>query len=192
MNKAWNGKIKGLVSALLILNKVFWMRLKDSVLSSIYKSNIGKCGKNVKIMSGFYFRNPKSITIEDDVIIARNVSFTNGDIETGVINIKKGVSIDQSCLIDYSGNIIINEHAHIAFGTYISTHDHGLDYRNEPIGKPLEIGKNAFIGAKSIIMHNCTYIGKNSVVGTGSIVTKDVPDNVVVAGNPARVIKHIE
>ena len=75
-------------------------------------------------------------------------------------------------------------------GSYITTHDHGYDYRNKPTGKSLEIGENAFIGAKSVILFNCNRIGNNAVVGTGSVVTKDVPDNAIVAGNPARIIKY--
>lgn len=68
---------------------------------------------------------------------------------------------------------------------------HGFDYRNKPVGKALEIGEYAFIGSKSIIVHNCNYIGKHAVIGSGSVVTKDVPDFAVVAGNPARIIKYI-
>lgn len=74
----------------------------------------------------------------------------------------------------------------------ISTHDHGYDYKSELIGKSLEIGEHAFIGSRSSIMHNCNYIGKHAVVGTSSLVTKDVPDYAVVAGNPAQVIKYID
>ena len=54
----------------------------------------------------------------------------------------------------------------------------------------MEIGENAFIGAKSVILYNCNRIGKNTVIGVGSIVTKDVPDNAIVAGNPAKIIKY--
>lgn len=53
------------------------------------------------------------------------------------------------------------------------------------------IKKNAKIGANSTILPNVK-IGENSLVGAGSVVTKDVPDNVVVCGNPARIIKKIE
>ena len=49
--------------------------------------------------------------------------------------------------------------------------------------------KNSFVGAKSVIRENIT-IGKNVIIGAGSVVVKDVPDNVKVVGNPARFIKY--
>lgn len=57
--------------------------------------------------------------------------------------------------------------------------------------QPVAIGKNVFIGARSIIMKGVT-ICDGAVVGAGSVVTKDVPANAIVAGNPAKVIKMIE
>ncbi len=55
----------------------------------------------------------------------------------------------------------------------------------------VKICDNVFIGAESVILPGVT-VGNNVVIGAGSIVTKDVPDNVVVAGNPARVICSID
>lgn len=57
--------------------------------------------------------------------------------------------------------------------------------------KPVLIKKNAWIGARAIIMPGVT-IGENAVVGSGSVVTKDVPDNTIVVGNPARILRTIE
>ena len=52
------------------------------------------------------------------------------------------------------------------------------------------IEDNVFIGARSIIMKG-VHIGNGSVVGAGSVVTKDVPANVIVAGNPAKIVKYL-
>ena len=105
--------------------------------------------------------------------------------------IRQGVSIGDDCKIDFSGGVTIGKQAHVAHHVQITTHDHGYDYRNQPIGKALEIGEGAFIGSHSVILHNCNRIGKNAVIGTGSIVTKDVPDDAIVAGNPSRIIKYV-
>ncbi|OMJ21617.1 putative acetyltransferase [Smittium culicis] len=56
--------------------------------------------------------------------------------------------------------------------------------------RPIKIGDNVWIGGGAIILPGIT-IGNNSVVAAGSIVTKDVPENVVVAGNPAKFMKKI-
>ena len=58
------------------------------------------------------------------------------------------------------------------------------------ITNPVVIGANAWIAARSIVLPGVT-VGENSVVGAGSVVTKNVPPDVVCAGNPARVIKSI-
>ena len=55
--------------------------------------------------------------------------------------------------------------------------------------KPVLIGENCFIGMNSIVLKGTT-IGKNSIVGAGSVVCGKFPENVVIAGNPARIIKY--
>ena len=57
--------------------------------------------------------------------------------------------------------------------------------------KEIHIKKNTWIGARVNILPGVT-IGENAIVGTGSIVTRDVPDNAIVVGNPAKVVKMIE
>ena len=57
--------------------------------------------------------------------------------------------------------------------------------------KEIRIKKNAWIGARVSILPGVT-IGENAIVGTGSIVTKDIPDNAVAVGNPARVIRNLD
>ena len=57
--------------------------------------------------------------------------------------------------------------------------------------RPTEVGNNVFIGANSIILPNVR-IGNNCLIGAGSIVTKDIPDNSIVAGNPAKIIGNFD
>jgi len=89
--------------------------------------------------------------------------------------------------------ITIGDNVFITEGAQFITHDGGtLLFRDRvpdlEITKPIVIGNNVYMGLKTIIMPGVT-IGNNVVIGAGSIVTKDIPDNSVAAGVPARVIK---
>lgn len=59
------------------------------------------------------------------------------------------------------------------------------------IAKPITIGDNVWTGGNAVVMMGVT-IGRNAVIGAGSVVTKDIPDNAVAVGNPARVIRYID
>tara|TARA_Y100001960_G_C14776543_1_gene883563 strand:+ start:4507 stop:5112 length:606 start_codon:yes stop_codon:yes gene_type:complete len=81
-----------------------------------------------------------------------------------------------------------------ANGSYVSDADwHGIYKRAEPVGatKKVELKDNVWIGDRAVVGKGVT-IGENSIVGAGAIVVKDVPDNVVVGGNPARIIKDLD
>ena len=64
------------------------------------------------------------------------------------------------------------------------------DIRKNVSRRPVRIGDDCFIGANVIILKGTT-LGKNCVVGAGSVVHGEFPDNVVIAGNPAKIIKHL-
>ncbi len=89
--------------------------------------------------------------------------------------------------------IEIGDACMIAHGVYISDADwHGIYDRAEPVGitKPVHIKDNVWIGDSAIICKGVT-IGKNSIIGAGSVVTKDIPENSIYAGNPAKFIKNL-
>ncbi|MTT30767.1 acetyltransferase [Terrilactibacillus sp. BCM23-1] len=89
----------------------------------------------------------------------------------------------------------IGDNCMLAPGVHIYTASHPLDAEERisgiEFGKPVTIGNNVWIGGKSIINPGVT-IGDNVVIGSGSVVIKDIPDNVVVAGNPARIIRKLK
>ena len=89
--------------------------------------------------------------------------------------------------------ITLGDNVHITDGVKFITHDGGtLLFRKYvpdlEITKPIIVGNDVYFGTESIIMPGVT-IGNKVVIGAGSIVTKDIPDNSVVVGVPARIIK---
>ena len=107
--------------------------------------------------------------------------------------IGKNVFINSCCRFQDNGGIEIGDKTMIGPNVTIVTVNHEInpETRIDAIPKPVKIGKNVWIGADCTILPGVT-IGENSVIGAGSVVTKDVPDNVIVAGNPAKLIKKIK
>mgnify|MGYP000032026345 CR=1 FL=1 len=100
------------------------------------------------------------------------------------------------CIICEASSIII--HDFVLFGTNVEIIDsdfHGVlpSERNsgKHLSKPVEIQENVFIGSNVKICKGVT-IGKNSIVSNGSVVFNDIPENVIVQGNPASILKRIE
>ncbi|WP_152655856.1 sugar O-acetyltransferase [Oceanobacillus sp. CFH 90083] len=92
-------------------------------------------------------------------------------------------------------DIRIGDNCFIAPGVHIYTATHPLDAKERisgaEYGIPVSIGNNVWIGGRSIINPG-VHIGNNVVVASGSVVTKDIPDNALVGGNPARIIRWLE
>lgn len=101
------------------------------------------------------------------------------------MDISKTARISFNAKLDKTNpkGIHIGDESYIASGAIIFTHDYSRDIHVETF-----IGKRCFIGANAIIMAGIT-IGDCVIVGAGAIVTKDVPSNCIVVGNPARVIR---
>lgn len=103
--------------------------------------------------------------------------------------------------VDITGDLTIGDGVAISEGAKILTHSHDVFHSkndmdliplsNRAYETPLKIGKNVRIGAHAIIMPGVKEIGDNSFISAGAIVTKSVPERVVIAGNPAQVIVKI-
>lgn len=98
--------------------------------------------------------------------------------------------INQLCCFMSRGNITIEEDVKIGPRVNLITLNHGVspDERRIITSKPIHIKRNAWLGAAVTVMPGVT-VGENSIVGAGAVVTHDVPDNVIVAGVPAKVIR---
>jgi maltose O-acetyltransferase len=74
---------------------------------------------------------------------------------------------------------------------YAATHPMNADLRQtQEFGRPIKIGSNVWVGGGAIICPGVT-IGDRTVIGAGSVVTRDIPDNVFAAGNPCRLIRRL-
>ena len=94
--------------------------------------------------------------------------------------------------------ITIEDNVMIGSGVHFYCHNHRFDDPNKPLidqgyydSKQIVLKNGCWIGANAVLLPGVT-IGANAVVGAGSIVTKDIPDGVIAAGNPARVIKRVD
>ncbi|MFS0868478.1 sugar O-acetyltransferase [Paenibacillus xylanilyticus] len=109
------------------------------------------------------------------------------------IRVGKEVFINQGCTFMDRGGITIEDHVLIAPKVNLVTINHPISpsQRRSTVSTPIVIKKRAWIGIAATIMPGVT-VGENSIVSAGAVVTKDVPDNTIVAGIPAKVIKTIE
>ena len=87
------------------------------------------------------------------------------------------------------GQIEVGARAVVAQEVYLSSGSHDFDHPALPlVTAKITIGEDAFIGARTFVMPGVT-IGKRAIIGACPVVTKDVPDNVIAAGNPCRVVR---
>lgn len=108
------------------------------------------------------------------------------------ITIGKGVFINAACHFQDQGGITIGDDTLIGHNVVLATLNHGTSPtdRGTLYPAPIGIGKNVWIGSNCTILPGVT-IGDNAIIGAGSVVTKDVERNTVVAGVPAKHIKTI-
>ena len=109
------------------------------------------------------------------------------------LKIGKHVFINSGCRFQDQGGITIGDESLIGHNVVFATinHDYNPENRGTMYLKPIVLEKRSWIGANATILPGVT-IGENSVVGAGSVVTKDVPPNTIVAGNPAKFMADLE
>ncbi len=142
------------------------IELRQQLMKKMFK----KVGQRVWIEPDFHCEFGKNITIEDDVYI------------------------NFGCVILDCAEVTIGAHSLLGPNIGIYPVNHALDalerINGACIGKPVHIGKNVWLGGDVKILAGVT-IGDNTIIGTGSVVTKDIPSDVIAVGNPCKVIRKI-
>ena len=147
-----------------------------------------KLGKNVKIHK---FVNLYGCEVDDDtkigcfVEIQKNAKIGKYCKISSHTFICEGVTIEDNVFIGHSVVFINDTYPRATNG------NGGLQTEKDWKVEPIVVKNGASIGSNCTILSNVT-IGENAIVGAGSVVTKDVPANTIVAGNPARIFRTIE
>lgn len=138
--------------------------------TEILKSILGSCGENVFIETPLHMSYGKNVHVGDNFYANFNLVL----VDDGEVFVGDKVMIGPNVTICTTG--------HPVYPLYREMVAH--------YSLPIHIGNNVWIGAHSVILPGVT-IGDNTVIGAGSIVTRDIPDNVVAVGNPCRVLRKI-
>jgi maltose O-acetyltransferase len=162
------------------LTKEYYLSDYDDIKNRqrILSELLGKIGENVVIDTPFHCNYGKNIFIGNNVIININCTF-----------------IDDSEII-IGNNVLIASNVQIYTASHIPEPNERIinDWREKGVNwfstysEPIVIKDGVWIGGGAIILPNVT-IGKNSVIGAGSLVNRSIPDNCVAVGNPCRPIR---
>ena len=154
-----------------------------------YEKSSKKRGKRIKAYTEQYHLG-RGCYVGYGVIISPEHG-QNNNIEVG-----DKVLISHNVNIDTTGGIVIKNGTAISEGVKILTHGHAylgnrkdyIDERTHTFRSPLVIGENVFIGTHAVIMPGVHTIGENSMISAGTVVTRPVPANTIVTGNPAQMV----
>lgn len=175
-----------------ISNKLLIRKLKKDKV--IFGDNI--CGKK------FYINNKGKIILGNQIFLN---SCPNGSLHFTALSTylpSSQIIIGNNCklngtILHCNENITIGNDCMFGPGTIIVDNDSHRVTRNyderikTPKSKPIIIKNNVWVGMNCLILKGVT-IGENSIIAAGSLVVKDVPDNCLYAGNPAKFIKHLD
>ena len=161
----------------------------------VQRRRLGFLGKRVHLDKSVEFmRFPRNIFVYDDVVVKEGARICSAN-ENAIIKIGRRTTVGYHTFIFASTSIEIGDDCLIGPQVGLYTACHPLDPVERASGKefakPITIGNNCWIGGHATINPGVT-LGNNVVVASGAVVTKSFGDNVVIAGNPARVIKSLE
>jgi acetyltransferase-like isoleucine patch superfamily enzyme len=148
---------------------------------------------SVRLFGRIYFRAGGDVEFGNGVCLVGNV------VPIEIVSYKGShISIGDHTFINYGASITAYQHVKIGRHCLLGHHlrildrnEHGTKHRDvAPPAAPVVIEDNVWIGSHSIILPGVC-IGRNSAIGAGSVVTRDIPANCLAVGNPARVIRQI-
>ena len=162
------------------------------------KSHFGKCGKRTYCIKPIRIIGGKHINVGSDVSILNGLRIEayvgSKEAKDPIIEIGNDTNIEQNVHITGGHKVHIGEQCSLLSGCVITDINHPYENISIPASKqtikstPVSIGNQCFIGTHAVILPGVT-LGKHVVVGANSVVTKSFPDNCVIAGIPAKIIK---
>jgi acetyltransferase-like isoleucine patch superfamily enzyme len=186
-----------------------WLR------SRLYPVLLASCGRNVTFGQDVVLRHPNKIAIADDVVIDdhvvldakgrdnRGIRIGRGvfvgrntilSCKNGDITLEDGVNIGFNCEVFSASDVTVGARTLLAAYTYLVGGDHDFDQVAVPVleqgrsSRGIRVGEGAWLGAGVKVLDGCT-VGAHAIVGTGAVVTRDVPEYAVAAGVPAKVLR---
>ena len=147
-------------------------KIRRHICMHIFKKDNNHQCKKLVVEQGAYFGSGKNFTVGNEVGFGKNFKSLN-----------RIVTIDDYLMM---GEDVL----FLGGGHNIDRVDIPMGHQGDKGPTPLHIAGDVWIGARAIILPGCKVIGHGAVIGAGSVVSKDVPEWCIVAGNPARVIRH--
>jgi acetyltransferase-like isoleucine patch superfamily enzyme len=162
--------------------------LDEKLLDWALIGALGSRGANCRIDGSVRLVTPKQIHLGSNCHIARGARIYS-ERESSELVVGDGTTIGRNAVVDYTGGIVFGRNLLISEGVEFHTHNHvPPDFVNKE-WSPLLVGDAVWFGTRVIVLPSVQRIGSRCIIGAGSVVTKDVDEGLVVAGNPARPVK---
>ena len=178
--------------------------LKSWVYSGYVSKNLKKSGERLYVDSSGNVMGMQYMEIADNFqafggLRLEAIDSYHGEGYSPIIKIGANVSINFDCHIAAINRIDIGDGTMIGSKVLIIDHSHGMGNKGDihlaPAKRklyssgPITIGKNVWIGESVAILAGVS-IGNNAIIGANSVISKDVPDNAITSGNPARILNY--
>lgn len=194
--------IAGALYGLHVLGREGWIwLLRFFWYEPLFRSQCEKVGTGFKMEQLPYLVGNGRIVLGNNVRLSGkpSIGFNNRSEQLPELRVGDGTFIGHACGFNIGRSIRIGANCLLASGVHIQDQDgHPLDARRRRAGeptamseiRPVEIGDDVWIASGAMILKGVR-IGDRAIVGARAVVTRDVPPDTVVAGNPARVVKQL-